>query len=465
MSVSPIYRNLLLVLLLMGCFWSCKEEDDFNEGPFQSKRTAIVSFAFGGIKPGQSFEGTINAAESLVTVVVPFGTDRSALVPTITVSDKATVSPPSEVANDFTEPRTYMVTAEDGTTQEWTVVVEESDEEPRLSLSAPEWNRSPSGSGVPDFFTPDGERGLDYGNGHLYVTSNNDKVLIINPADGSSLGSLDMTGVSGGEPKIADVEVSDDGSILASNTVEWTSDGGGAPTTFKIYRWENESSVPTLWLSYTNTQYRMGDTFSVIGDVSGDAVVLTSFGRKFLNPTDRGNLVFKWTVTGGVLDPEPELIPIEGVPTLTKLGSRPHAQLLSPESEELFVNANDIDFTRTGLDGSFQARIPNTGRQLYDGFTSHFEIIEFAGKRVLITAFPRSNIESRLIVIDITNGLENVTADDVILSQNFMQDAGEIANVNASGAVAVNKVDEGRVEVYVLITNQALAKFSLTTVI
>ncbi|EMR02555.1 DUF5018 domain-containing protein [Cesiribacter andamanensis] len=463
MSVSGFSRISILVLLLIATFWSCKEDDNFNEGPFQSKRTAILSFDFNDIRPGQSFEGSINAAESRVNVVVPFGTDLRALVPTIAISEKATISPPSGIANNFTQPATYIVTAEDGTTQAWTVVVEESDEEPRLSLSPPVWNRSPAGSGVPSFFTPDGERGIDFGNGHLYVTSNNDKILILSPADGSQIGSLDMSGVSGGEPKIADIEVSADGSILACNTVEWTSDGGGAPTTFKIYRWEDETSQPTLWLSYTNTQYRMGDTFTVIGDVSGDAVVLTSFGRKFLNPTDRGNLVFKWTVTGGVLNPEPEIIPIQGVPTLTRLGSRPHAQLLRPDSEELYVNANDIDFTRTALDGTFQARIPNGGRQLYDGFTSHFEIFEFAGKRVLVTAFPRSNIESRLIVIDITNGLENVTAEDVILSQNFMQGAGEIANVNASGAVAINPLENNRVEVYVLITNQVLAKFILTT--
>lgn len=465
MSVSKGLGSLFICVLIASGFWSCQKEDDFNEGPFESKRTEILAFEFKELP--LPVEGTINKEEQLVTATVPFDTDRSALVPTIIISDKATISPPSGTPNDFTEPATYIVTAENGTTQEWQVVVEESAEEkqPKLSLSNPVWNLSPSGTGVPAFFTQDGERGLDYGNDHLYITSNNDKILILNPADGSQIGALDMTGVEGGSPKIADVEVSADGSILASNTVEWTSAEGGAETTFKIYRWENESSQPEVFLSYTNTQYRMGDTFSVIGDVSDDAVILTAFGRKFIEPTDRGNIVFKWTVSGGVLNPEPELIQIEGVPTLTKLGSRPHAQLLTPESDNLYVNGNDIDFIRTTLDGTFEARLPNTGRQLYDGFTSHFEIVEFAGKRVLVGVFPRSNIESRLLVIDITKGLENVTAEEVILSQNFMQGGGEIANANASGAVAINKVDNNKVEIYTLITNQALVKFNLTTVL
>ncbi len=453
------------LLLGLGLWTACQDEREFNDGPFQSKRTAILAFAFNDLTP--PIEGSIRAEDSLVTLTVPFGTDLTSLVPTIRVSPRATVAPASGVANNFSDTATYLVTAEDGTLQTWRVVVGESDPEaaPRLQLGAPAWNLSPTGTGVPPFFTADGERGLAYGNGRLYVTSNNDQVLILNPANGAQTGTLDMTGVEGGEPKISDVAVSANGAILACNTVEWTSDGGGAPTTFKIYKWDSETSAPTVWLSYQNTQYRMGDSFSVIGDISGNAVVLTTFGRKFLNPATRGNIVFKWTVTGGVLSPEPELIAVQGLPTLTRFGSRPHAQLLRPDSDSLYVNGNDIDFTLTALDGTFLARIPNTGRQLYDGFTSYFEIFEFAGKRVLAAVFPRSSRESRLLVIDITQGLAQVTPEQVILSQDFMAGSGEIANVNAGGSVAVHRVDDNNVEIYCLITNQALAKFNLTTVL
>jgi hypothetical protein len=452
-------HKLLLPLLLAICFLSC-EKDDFNEGPFQSKRTAILAFSFPGLPPG-----IINSQEATITFTVPFGTNRTSLVPTIEVSPKATVAPLSGIANNFTTEASYIVTAENGTTQTWRIIVNEAPEaaQPKLRLSNPVWNFSPSGTGRPTYFQTDGERGLDFGNNHLYITNNNDKILILDPANGSQVGALNMTGIDGGSPKIADVEVSDDGSILACNSVEWTDAGGGPPTTFKIYRWDTESASPTVFLTYTNAQYRMGDTFTVIGNVSTNAVILTCFGRKFLSPEGRGNIVFRWNVVNGIVDAQPQLIAVQGLGQLTRFGSRPHASMFSVTSTEILSDANDIDFTLTQPNGTFISRIPNANPKLFDGFTSHFEMFEFAGKKVLAVAFPRSNIESRLIVIDITKGLANVTPADVILSQNFMQNSSEIANINASAAIAINKVNSNEVEVYCLITNQALAKFTLTT--
>ncbi len=464
MNSSFIFKVFVLFLGAIIVLTACEESDDFNEGPFFSKRTEILSFEFQELSP--SVAANIDTDAHLITAALPFGTDFTSLVPTITVSPKATVTPPSGVANNFSDTAVYVVNAEDGTTQEWQVILSESSEEaqPRLVLSNPVWNLSPSGTGIPDFFTADGERGLAYGNDHVYITNNNDKILILDPTDGSQLGLLDMTGVDGGSPKIADVAMSDDGTILACNTVEWTSDAGGEPTTFKIYKWNTENSQPEVFLTYTNTEYRMGDSFSVIGDINTNAVILTCFGRKFLNPTTRGSLIFRWNVVNGVVDESPELIEVAGVPTLSKFGSRPHAQILTIDSESYISNANDIEFTKSNLDGSFINRIPNLGKQLYDGFTSYFELFEFAGKTVIATSFPRSASESRLIVIDITNGLENVTPDDVILSQDFVTGA-EVANVNASGAVAVNITGDNSAEIYCLITNQAVVRFDLSTVL
>jgi Domain of unknown function (DUF5018) len=463
MKVKRLLKTVLVTGLLSYCFMACNKEDDFNEGPFQSKRTAILSFSFKALPT--PVIGSINSKDATIILTVPFATNRTNLVPTIEVSPKATVAPLSGLANNFTTGASYIVTSENGTTQTWRVTVNEAPEEaqPKLSLSTPVWNLSPSGTGKPSFFQTDGERGLDFGNNHLYITNNNDKILILSPADGSQIGALNMTGVDEGSPKISDVEVSDDGSILACNTVEWTDAGVGPPTTFKIYRWNNESSTPTVLLTYTNTQYRMGDSFTVIGNVTTNAVIFTCFGRKFLSPESRGNTIFRWNVVNGVVDTQPQLIQVQGLPLLSKFGSRPHASMLAANSTEIYSNANDIDFTLSQPDGAFISRIPNGSRQLYDGFNSHFEIFQFAGKTVLAAAFPRSNIESRLLVIDITKGLGNVTKENVVLSQNFMQGSGEIANINASGAVAINKLDANTVEIYCLITNQALAKFTLTT--
>jgi hypothetical protein len=64
--------------------------------------------------------------DDTITVLVPAGTDVKWLVPTITISDDASVSPASAVAQDFSEPVRYIVTAQDGSTSEYLVTVTEA---------------------------------------------------------------------------------------------------------------------------------------------------------------------------------------------------------------------------------------------------------------------------------------------------------------------------------------------------
>jgi methionine-rich copper-binding protein CopC len=65
--------------------------------------------------------GTIDG--TTIAVEVPAGTDVTALAPAIEISAGASVSPASGAAQDFTNPRTYTVTAEDGTEKTYTVTV------------------------------------------------------------------------------------------------------------------------------------------------------------------------------------------------------------------------------------------------------------------------------------------------------------------------------------------------------
>jgi hypothetical protein len=82
-----------------------------------AKNTAkdITSFSVAGVN------GVVGA--DTVTVTVPLFTDVSALSPTIVVSDRATVSPASGTAQDFSSPKTYTVRAENGSTKTYTVTV------------------------------------------------------------------------------------------------------------------------------------------------------------------------------------------------------------------------------------------------------------------------------------------------------------------------------------------------------
>lgn len=81
----------------------------------------IVDFDFNGLAP--PIAGTVNQANKTVTLLVPAGTDVTNLVPTISISGES-VSPASGVAQDFTNPVTFTVTAPiDASTQDYTVTV------------------------------------------------------------------------------------------------------------------------------------------------------------------------------------------------------------------------------------------------------------------------------------------------------------------------------------------------------
>ena len=57
---------------------------------------------------------------------MPIGTDRTALAPTITLSSGATCSPASGIAQNFSSPQTYTVTAQDSSTKTYTVTLTEA---------------------------------------------------------------------------------------------------------------------------------------------------------------------------------------------------------------------------------------------------------------------------------------------------------------------------------------------------
>lgn len=66
-------------------------------------------------------EGVINETVKTVTLTFPSGTDVTNLVPIIEVSVGAKIDPASGVVQDFSQPVTYTVTAQDGSTTTYTV--------------------------------------------------------------------------------------------------------------------------------------------------------------------------------------------------------------------------------------------------------------------------------------------------------------------------------------------------------
>ena len=91
-----------------------------------SSAKQILSFVLEDLEP--EVYGDIDDAQGTILLNVPTGTNVTALVPTITVSPFASVSPASGVAQNFASAVTYTVTAEDESTKEYVVTVAETSE-------------------------------------------------------------------------------------------------------------------------------------------------------------------------------------------------------------------------------------------------------------------------------------------------------------------------------------------------
>jgi len=90
-----------------------------NQNSSGSSQNAITSFSFSN----PMAVGSIDSSNHAVTLTVPPDTDVTRLQPLIGISQYATVSPASGAAQDFTNPVTYAVTAQNGSIQNYTVTV------------------------------------------------------------------------------------------------------------------------------------------------------------------------------------------------------------------------------------------------------------------------------------------------------------------------------------------------------
>ena len=122
--MKGIIRIGLMVLAVMFGMNACDvEKEPYIQGADDEK--AILKFEVNDVT------GTVDESSKIVVLDFPAGTDVSHLTPHIVVSTYATIEPESGVAQDFTNPVYYTVTAMNGTTAQYMVeaVVHDADNE------------------------------------------------------------------------------------------------------------------------------------------------------------------------------------------------------------------------------------------------------------------------------------------------------------------------------------------------
>ncbi len=114
--------NIAFSIIICSLILACSKSDDATPAPTKSTAKSITAFVLSSLTP--NVNATIDEANKAISAIVPVGTDLTKLNPTITISDKATVSPESGTVQDFSKSVVYIVTAEDGSKQGYTVTVQ-----------------------------------------------------------------------------------------------------------------------------------------------------------------------------------------------------------------------------------------------------------------------------------------------------------------------------------------------------
>lgn len=460
--MKPLFGKqfLLLLALASALVWTGCDNDDDGGEPALSSDTTITSFILDGLTP--RVEAAISGTS--ITAEVPNGTDRTALVPTIEVAMGATVAPASGVAQDFTTAVTYTVTAEDGTTANYTATITEA---PAPMLAAePVWERTLLNGGLPPWFTANNDRDIAVGGDFVYVHNNNDKIRVVSAADGTDVNAGAMGFIDGkenfasGNIFLLNTATDTEGRIVGSNLRVGSAD----EFSWNVYVWEDKDATQEMLFSYPTPEgYRLGENLSVVGDVRGDAIIYvpgSGFGTE-------SNEVLKFTITGGTPNTTPEIIALGGV---ANMGNAPDVYPVSDAADaNMIVAGTGIGgIAEFAADGSLVARLSddlNEGETaLLFTFALDVRPFELDGRKVIATTatdFTENAADAGfLYLIDYTNGLDKVAAGDIMRIPLTPEDNID-TNGNGTGGVDV-QIDADGATVYAIITNFGIGAYKVT---
>jgi len=133
------------------------------------------------------------------------------------------------------------------------------------------------------------ERGLTYADGDLFLTStaSGNNIEILSPTTGANLGSLNTSGISGGNFAIDSLAAGGDGTVYVSNLT------ASGTTAFSIYAYSptaiaNNSAPTKVYSANPVVGTRFGDDLAAIGSGSSTLLVAGSgsaSGYAVINPT------------------------------------------------------------------------------------------------------------------------------------------------------------------------------------
>ena len=315
------------------------------------------------------------------------------------------------------------------------------------------WEASAATSSLPIWMGTDTERGFVWGRvntpseglvSRIAVVSRKwgSSVKLLDDSTGVLVDSLNVTGITGGTFAINDAEVDHLGRIYACNLTTST-----ATSPFRVYRWDNTSSLPKLVLSYTGDAVRLGDKLTVAYDsVARGAVIWAA------SSTTGFPKVYKFYPIG--------LDSVNQVPAIVTLSDNiigTTASVGPLYNGDFYWNANGQSARKYRADGTIIDTIPGTI------IATGSNAIRYIGKvngSEFIATFQYGAGNNNVRVVEVPNGDPNIA-----VTYGISPSLGANANANGTGDVAVKQNFDGSHTVFVLATNNGLGSYKAIQVI
>jgi len=294
------------------------------------------------------------------------------------------------------------------------------------------------GTGMYPFFANDNNtRGLGYNpaTNHVLVPSRSGGVFIyaLDAETGLVADTLDMTNVTGGVLPLMKAVADENGVIYACNLAL----AGGE---FKVYRWADETAVPTVAFAAAVIG-RTGDAFAITG--SGLNTVIYGSG------SGSAEIVVLTTTDGETFTAETP------VPVATGAARGGIAPTMPGLNSEIWVNGSGTTLQHIGADGTLISEIP--GSVVASSWMNVAYIESDKGAKLLAVSANNVTGDARkLQVWDVTADETNPLMWGIGETSNL-----ELKNANGSGELVAVDNNDGTYNIYQMTTNNAIASWTL----
>jgi len=414
----------------------------------KSNLCQITKFEF----PALNLTGVINETSKAISIIYdsPLGTQLANISLSFGASFEGT--DPTVTALDYTDPVDITVVAQDGVTKAtYTVKTETPDilsKGMRYGSEKFLWTVDMNTLGIGNTLLTGGMAVIkDY----VVLNTRGEDMVVLNKETGEKTGTITLDFKSNVTNFYCTADSKDN--ILVCNLTP--NDG----TTFKIWRINGISGTPTLYITL-DTAKSMGRKISVYGDLDGDAIITA--------PVYQGaNEFYRWTVTGGVLNPTPDLVTIAD----SKMGAWTY------NCDVVYSSATDV--TADYFLSSYSAITGGERNHLWMDGKTH--TIKFQSPNYSVNWVPNAIDYAFFngVGFMVSNTINGFTwgADDVIYLYDLSQDnldgtcwqcekglygsfaTANVANANQTGDVAVRVSDNGfYMDVYFMFSGGKVAR-------